>query len=761
MIKGVFKTRPSVFAGYCLLVFVVAIICCAVRVSPLLAERDDIVLGHEAVSVDWNERSYYNFNFVPLEKGIYTAFLTYQTGTDLEIYAKEWWESTGTVMHSSVIAYAVDNHQHFNIYVEGAEALCNFTICETEGAAQFRPIEIQLRLQYRTALTVSYYITRTLIPFFLLILAGALVFYFVQNEDKEKNIIIMLLIGITLVICIPAFAEHVYAANDTEFHMQRIARLSEALFYGDLQYRLTPGYFGEYGQPMGVFYGMVLMIPSAALYRLGMPLWQCYQAYIVQINLLTVLIGYYAFRRIADSRQGGLYGCAIYASSQWLFHRAYDTAAIGEFSAMPFMPLLVLGFYELFCDRFRESRRHLVIAYTLLINTHILTTLNASVVAFVLCLIGVREFIRNRRWYELLKTAILALLINLWILVPYADFVKNYDFHLNTYRNMTVAFQYSFLEVFTALGKAVFFALVLCLAVTAGETDTKKRKNLALFLVIACLPVFLATKYVPWDWIREAIPPVYAVTGARIQHAFRYLTVALPILVAACVYALRDTTSEPDRAHRAEWLRVFIICIVFISLSEAVDTSVRIVDNTKGRRVMNAVDLKGTLPGYGEVGSYFFLYSDIDPDAFSLKKTDKDIHVTGEAALTEVRRNGTTFDMEIDNTSTEAALLEFPIWYYNGFKARGSGGGLSVSDGTDHRVRVTVPAGYSGHLKVFFSGPWFWHLADLASAVSLTVFLLKGTRAGAALYAFVRKHAVAGRKDEKSADSAHESDESL
>lgn len=539
-------------------------------------------------------------------------------------------------------------------------------------------------------------------------------------KDRQVNRVAVVLAGIALVISLPLFAESIFEAPDTTYHLERISYLRDAMFNGDIQYRLQPGYYGGYGCPMGIYYGMLLMIPFAALHKLGVPLWQCYQGYIGFINILAVGIGYYCFRKIAGSRQAGVYGCIVYVTSYWFFQRAYLTAGIGEFSTFPFLPLLVLGFHELFTDDFDQSRKHLLAGYTMLLNTHLLTTVNASVIAFVFCAVKAKDLFKEKRWRSLLTTAVLTALANLWLLVPYVDFTLRYHFSLSDYVTDDL-FGQSVPELIEKMGRGQILALFVCVLFLIKANDRKDLRVLLSYLGIAAVPLFLSTKYVPWGLIREYLPPVYAVTGEKIQAAFRYLTVAMPVISGACAYAAGSELRDRDPGYA--WLRAVTVGVAFFSLITAIDLSVSIAVNAEGRKPIRAVDRMELFEGYRS-GSDFFVYEDIDMDAFVSSGIDREIYASGSAVISDVVRNGTTFDLTVEQASAEETTLDFPVWYYYGYTARGRGTRMQVSDGPGHRVRVTLPAGYSGHCKVSFSGPWYWRVADIVSVLCI-IFCLR------------------------------------
>ena len=80
-------------------------------------------------------------------------------------------------------------------------------------------------------------------------------------------------------------------------------------------------------------------------------------------------------------------------------------------------------------------------------------------------------------------------------------------------------------------------------------------------------------------------------------------------------------------------------------------------------------------------------------------------------------------ELYVSNNSGEERTLELPVIFYKGYRGKDirTGEELMISNGKSHRVKLHLPGGYSGNVKVEFSEPWYWRAAEL---VSLTGFIL-------------------------------------
>ena len=151
-----------------------------------------------------------------------------------------------------------------------------------------------------------------------------------------------------LLACLPLFSNYLYFGHDLEFHMQRIAAMAAELSYGQFPVRLTTTTLNGYGYASPLCYCELFLLLPALLYNLWLPLRTCYQVYLFAVTLATCLIAYFSFAKITASRRLGLLGALLYTLSAHRLTCVYTRAAVGEFTAMAFFPLVLLGLYGIY-----------------------------------------------------------------------------------------------------------------------------------------------------------------------------------------------------------------------------------------------------------------------------------------------------------------------------------------------------------------------------------------------------------------------------
>lgn len=201
------------------------------------------------------------------------------------------------------------------------------------------------------------------------------------------------LAGITLLACLPLFSNFLYFGHDLEFHMQRIAAMAAELSYGQFPVRLTTTTLNGYGYASPLCYCELFLLLPALLYNLWLPLRTCYQVYLFTVTLATCLIAYFSFAKITPSRRLGLLGALLYTLSAYRLTCVYTRAAVGEFTAMTFFPLVLLGLYGIYTsDRPRFGDwLPMALGMAAMVQSHLLSCELTALLLILFCLLRLRE----------------------------------------------------------------------------------------------------------------------------------------------------------------------------------------------------------------------------------------------------------------------------------------------------------------------------------------------------------------------------------
>ena len=251
---------------------------------------------------------------------------------------------------------------------------------------------------------------------------------------SSKLFIVLTLVMITIVASVPAFRSAVYEGHDLPFHLGRIQTIAEGLQSGQFPVRYDAKAWNGYGYISSIMYGNIFLYFPAVLYMMGTPVFRVFNIYVILVNIATVTISYYSFKRLFKDSYYGLVATALYTLIGYRIMNVYLRTAVGEFSAMMFLPLYVYGLYRIYKGEFKENivKQCLpfIIATSGLIQTHILTTEMVAIFTAIVVITNIKTI------GEVIKPIIVSLLfivgINLFFLVPFIDIYISMDLNISS-----------------------------------------------------------------------------------------------------------------------------------------------------------------------------------------------------------------------------------------------------------------------------------------------------------------------------------------
>src|SRR5699024_11745067 len=154
------------------------------------------------------------------------------------------------------------------------------------------------------------------------------------------------LLAAALLACGPFLSGGVWHGSDLGYHLRRIENIAMGLADGQFPVRIQSDWLLGNGYAVGVFYGDLLLYAPALLRLAGVPVTVAYDLYLFAVTLLTAWGGYYAARRLALPRAAAFGAAALYTLAAYRLCDVTDRAALGEYTALAFLPLAAAGFWR-------------------------------------------------------------------------------------------------------------------------------------------------------------------------------------------------------------------------------------------------------------------------------------------------------------------------------------------------------------------------------------------------------------------------------
>lgn len=554
----------------------------------------------------------------------------------------------------------------------------------------------------------------------------------IRNLLQQNAIVVCVCLFAVFVASLPVFSERITCGDDMEFHIYRIKGIAEALRNGDPAARIQPGWLGGYGYAVGVGYGQLLLYPSALLYLCGFSVEVAYRFYLLLINLISFCSAYYCGKVITGYKTYAAVCGLMYTLSFYRLTNLFPRSAAGEAGAMAFLPLIAAGLFIIY--RSEEDQDHfagircLVLGATGVLQTHVISVILTIWFLVLFFILFARETICVPRIKTMLKALGYTVMVNLWFLVPFLDYVRLEMFsatgdHGGGHSAMAAVvtpFSKLFLSQNEALwmtfGSASLLLLCLSILVTITKGTMRDKRMMVKLIILTCVFLIASSDLFPYTWMLVHMPRTYHVLST-IQFPWRFLSLSCVMLMVLLAYVIRTVTSMEASDEKGTASRIVVGVVAALGVLSGLqfmedyrngDESYIVWDSFRVACAMeyilpDGVDEK-TLTNHGWPAL---------PDS--------------DFADTVAETGGLTMRAEVEDAEPRERFIDFPRMNYYGYHASGTQGEMTISDGPNRNVRVHVPAGYTGAVQIAFRTPWYWHLAGIVSVLFILYFKRHGT----------------------------------
>lgn len=566
----------------------------------------------------------------------------------------------------------------------------------------------------------------------------------------EKQMVLFGIPLLALLSSLPVLVDYNIQGVDLSFHLMRIEALAQNIRQNQMFARLEGAWLAGHGYANSIFYGDTFLLPAALLRILGFHLTDVYRFYIVAVNLATALISYICFRKCSDSRYIGMFGCVLYLFFPYRIYNIYNRAAVGEYTAMVFLPLLALGFYKIYTEDtkgkgYLRNWGILAAGFTGIIQSHLLSCEMVGVFTVLLCLLLWKKTFFWRTFRVLALTVVMTIALNAWFLIPLVDLMAADGYYLGHNAGIPIQHRGVYLAhlfyTLQAAGSSSHFsdngmvdtepigigmALLICLFMgcavflkqsrseAAGRNMIAKqeKKAIGIALGLGLVAFFMSTYYFPWDLLGKSSKLAGVLTGS-LQFPTRLTGIAgICIVMAACIMG-KGLLREKEGAFQGMLLLISAVSVVF----GAYQLNDILLDKEEPIRLYTAQNL-----GHSAVLGAEYLPE--NADLSHLIHYHMPVCSEGVKQLSYDRK-GLCVDAYV-KTGEEGGYIEYPLLYYKGYEAQSKDTGekLTVVKGNNADVRVLFPENFSGQIQVKYKGMWYWRVAETISVFVGAAILL-------------------------------------
>ncbi len=544
----------------------------------------------------------------------------------------------------------------------------------------------------------------------------------------KQQVVFWTLTGGVLLACFPYLTDYVIRGDDGMFHLSRIAYLADALREGGrFPVRVQGTWNMEHGYPVSLFYGDLFLYIPAMLRLIGFSVMTAYKIFIFLVTAATAAISYFCFKKCAKDAYGALFGSMIYLLAPYRLYNVFSRAAMGEFLAMTFLPLVCCGVYLLYtgdveAKEYKSYKWYVVWGMSALLQSHLIST---EMTAFLMAVLGIvfwKRTFRRQTVRQFAEAVGIALLINAWFWLPLFYMMTCDGYHMEGLVSSDVQFSGLTLRNFfywlphsnypKEYGISVWVGAVIMLLIPCcilwRYRHGKKDMICRVLLVLAMAGLVMSTTYFPWNAVMKL--PGIGFVAASLQFPWRWLVMVNLFSALLAAFFFPQVFREGGRYAKTA-MGVLAVMTVF----SAVYHMNYLVFEAEPMFLWNEENM-----GTGNVssGEYLLMETELSDLKYHGPLADEGL------LWRDYEKTGTNVNVVLENTTEEVRYFEIPLTGYKGYAVVAQDTGrelpcIARERGAHGDLRLEVPAGYEGSVRVSYRGFAVFWAAELASLLGL------------------------------------------
>lgn len=571
------------------------------------------------------------------------------------------------------------------------------------------------------------------VGFLMLLLFWVVIFniciFKICKLSSNQKLVFFWLILLIVYSSLPAINSEFYGGHDVEFHMSRIKSMANELTYGNFPVRYQHDAYDGFGNIVHTMYPNLFLYIPVFLHIFGMPLDISYNIYVVLINILTCILCYYSFIKLFYRKRYALLGTTVYMLAAYRICNLYVRFAVGEYTAMAFMPLLIYGLIGLYYsngDKRLINCLPLIIGVSGMIQSHVLS---CEIMAGFLVLWALLHFKKSINLIKpLLISIVLTLGINSFFLFPFFEMYSTdllikggnpkspvghgvYPTQIlgmfSTYKGGSIANSAQG-EMPLVLGAGILLGgilFVICF-IKRNDWQLKEESNFKVCSVLfgfGLLSTWISSEFFPWSYLDDC-SNFFAQLFVAIEFPWRYIAFSTLFFSFSLLYSVTILEKKVLQSNQGELLQIVILLVSFIVIGDFYKEYVNHYPTESLDYVITdcATDNMYNLKDFVEADIQDF--------------TKEMVESHNEVVFHDIEYVYDKKYYDLENSGREV-LISFPMQAYKYVYARDVDTNkffLTVAD-ENGKLSVNIPAGYEGTVEIGFEEPVWWRITEIIS----------------------------------------------
>lgn len=537
----------------------------------------------------------------------------------------------------------------------------------------------------------------------------------ILNSLNKYTIFLLLLFVLSVFVVLILFPENrLYYGPDSTFHYARINALVESLKDGRFPVYIDYTRLDGYGYGAKLFYSDFTLLPVALLTLVfGLPI--SYKMYLILILFFSGIFTYQASFKVLKSKYIAVLISLLVTFSYFKLYSMAYRGAFGEVLSYLFIPVIVLGSYELIKGNYRKWYIF-SIGFSLLLLSHLITSLLTGIMIAPFFLCYLKSFLQEKQRLKYLIIACLGVLVLAsYGLLPMFEQLTSGEFFLKTQAGWASPAQskLSFdllLKGFCAelpmfgggVGIGILFPVLLLSRFFLRKTENESLLRIGdVYLLVGLFLILLISTVAPWGHF-----PLNLLTVIQFPwRLFEYVTFFWSASIA--IYLSLMFRTEQNRIYS------FLLILLFQVLVLAAFAHKYSAHNSR----MNEV----WAPALGAVEYLPLKLQNGNPSYWNKLKHGEHVGISADTEyISNYTQNKSQISFDIDTHGMEK-ILEIPLLHYKGYSATFRGENITIKESSHGLIEIALNG--RGEVVVDFTGTFIqrysFYLTSLGFFIAL------------------------------------------
>lgn len=548
-------------------------------------------------------------------------------------------------------------------------------------------------------------------------------------KQRENQIFFSVTLVSILVAISPLISRYCLLGHDSSYHILRIEALKQQIEMGKPFLKVNPTYFGGMGYASSLFYPDFLLYIPALLRVCGFSINNSYHLFMILCVVFCYAVAYYCGKSISKNRYIGILSAVILTLCAYHLDDIIVRAAVGEYTAFIFVPLVVYGVYNL-CFEDMDKPWILGAGMAFVLLCHTLSFAMCMIFIVLMLLLNFDVFIKKPKLLlKLIVTGLVTMFITISYWLPILEQFMSTTFYVSYpwIEPVQEAVKVSaiFGLSFPTLGIGLFILIIPRVLLFRKEDDSvMKYADQCLTLGIAF--ALFASEIMPWKKLGKIF--------SMVQFPWRFYVISSVLLsISAAIYIYRlagslclgvsDTPKDYDNEEyinrNDNYVNKYGIVLALV-LAIMTITTIFTYSNQTREYFDFSNDYFDYKPYTATVIAGEWLPESVDNVDDLLETCDNAYGPNGE--VLSVTRDKNTLTVDIDKACTS---VDVPFVYYKGYVARNEEGMNIRVDGKGINGLTRVYTGdYEGRITVSYEGTIIQKLSNILSLQTTLLIVL-------------------------------------